>query len=348
MPAEVDLSSLDPASISSIVGGGGHTLALDRTGRAYSCGWNSKGQLGHEKHEVFKFQPIESLYGHRVVLLACGWETSLAIASDGALLVWGSNSFSQLGLPKQEFNSLKSPKRVPVARVKQASLGLRHLSVVTEDGKVFVSGRGSKGQLGILNSSGSSFPEIHTLTQVPGLDNIVSVSCGQHHTLALSHNGKVFVWGDNKFGQLGLDATVQPVLRVPQELCLSGIQGCPTSVNAGWTHSVLRTDKGELMSWGRNTYGQLGNNSREKCDSWKPSVLQSSYLIKQFAIGSEHNLMLTESDEVISWGWNEHGNCGTGTQENVLRPSQVLIDNLWRPTMIGSGACHCFVVAERK
>ncbi|KAK3907239.1 Secretion-regulating guanine nucleotide exchange factor [Frankliniella fusca] len=348
IPTEIIVPNLNPDHISSIVGGGGHTLALDRSGRVYSCGWNNKGQLGSAENEVMAFQPIETLTS-QITQLACGWDSSLAVAADGTLIVWGSNHYSQLGLPKQRFNLLKSPKSLPFSKVKQASLGLRHLALVTEDGNVFVSGSGSKGQLGLADANGQPFSEISTLTQVSELRNIVGVSCGQHHCIALSNVGKIFVWGDNRFGQLGFDSTVQPVVYQPQELPLSaipGVTGHPSSIYAGWTHSVLLTDKGEIVNWGRNIYGQLGADGRNRAVSWNPTLLRLSDRIKQVAVGSEHNVILTETGSIMSWGWNEHGNCGVGTQENVLEPTLVQIGQMSKANVIGSGACHSFAIVD--
>lgn len=78
---------------------------------------------------------------------------------------------------------------------------------------------------------------------MPFLDDIESVSCGQHHNIALSKSGKIFVWGDNKFGQLGLDPTISPIVHVPQELQISCPEkpGLPSTLFAGWTHSVIQT-----------------------------------------------------------------------------------------------------------
>lgn len=347
-PTEISISNLDPSNISSIVGGGGHTLVLDRAGKTYSCGWNNKGQVGVAEHEVTTFRPVESL-PNKIIQLACGWDSSLAVAADGSLLVWGSNSYSQLGLPKQKFSCLNSPKHVPSVKVKRASLGLRHLALVAEDGKVFVCGSGSKGQLGLVDSNGHPFPEICTLTEVSQLSNIIDISCGQHHCIALSDVGKIFVWGDNRFGQLGLDSTVQPVVYEPQELSLSaltGVKGDPSSVYAGWTHSVLLTDKGEVINWGRNTYGQLSNNGRRRAVSWNPTLLSIDERIKQIAVGSEHNIILTETGSIMSWGWNEHGNCGVGTQENVLEPTLIQTGLQNKANLIGTGACHSFAILD--
>lgn len=57
-------------------------------------------------------------------------------------------------------------------------------------------------------------------------------------------------------------------------------------------------------------------------------------------------ILLSETGNVLSWGWNEHGNCGTGTLENVLKPSFVRIGAMKKAARIGTGACHCFVVLD--
>lgn len=102
LPTEVKTSCLDPRNITSIVGGGGHTLVLDRSGGVYSSGWNNKGQLGSFGEDALTFNRIQSLLSYQVSQIACGWDSSLAVTSDGSLLVWGSNSYGQLGFSKQK------------------------------------------------------------------------------------------------------------------------------------------------------------------------------------------------------------------------------------------------------
>ncbi len=52
-------------------------------------------------------------------------------------------------------------------------------------------------------------------------------------------------------------------------------------------------DKGEIVNWGRNTYGQLGSDGRARAVSWNPTLLSIGERIKQIAVGSEHNVVLT-------------------------------------------------------
>lgn len=61
------------------------------------------------------------------------------------------------------------------------------------------------------------FVPIYFIEQVMALDaqNIVAVSCGEAHILALSNKGQVFAWGQASDGQLGL-TTMEECMRVPR------------------------------------------------------------------------------------------------------------------------------------
>lgn len=48
-----------------------------------------------------------------------------------------------------------------------------------------------------------------------------------------------------------------------------------------------------MINWGRNSYGQLGCELDERVSSWNPAVLQVDEKLSQFAVGSEHNVVLT-------------------------------------------------------
>ena len=71
----------------------------------------------------------------------------------------------------------------------------------TEEGDVYVCGWNKNGQLGLASKQVDS-PNI---CQVPSLPRkITKVSCGWNHTMALTKDGSVYVWGSNAFGQLGV------------------------------------------------------------------------------------------------------------------------------------------------
>lgn len=322
-PKEVPLSGsdLDAKNIVSIAGGAGHTLILDNNGYVYCCGWNSKGQLGL-MDDTLKFTQIEILKGYKITQISCGWDFSAAVSECGKQFVWGNNANTQLGLSKS-ITCTGIPSRLQVSQklatgFRQVSCGLRHSAMLTKDGGVLVAGTGSKGQLGL----GDAFDDNSylSISKVPELEDVISVASGQHHTVVLKENGTVLSWGENKFGQLGLD----PVLLnsfVPMEVFShEGLE----KVYTGWTHSAAVTKNGEIFSWGRNTYGQLGS---QREISYKPERIPDINDVKQFSVGSEHNLAVTKDGKLFSWGWNEHGSCGTGDKKDVLKPTQILTNH---------------------
>ncbi len=69
---------------------------------------------------------------------------------------------------------------------------------MTTDGKLYSWGRNDQGQLGLGYDPNGNLPEKINLT------NILSISCGCHHTIAATTDGKFYSWGKNDEGQLGL------------------------------------------------------------------------------------------------------------------------------------------------
>nr|CAD7418969.1 unnamed protein product [Timema poppensis] len=107
---------------------------------------------------------------------------------------------------------------------------------------------------------------------------------------------------------------------------------------------VGKHDNGSVITWGRNTYGQLGSQESQGSETWKPQFVQGLKNVKQMCVGSEHNIVILDNGDVMSWGWNEHGNCGTGSLENVTTPA--FLDTLRKTSLIGAGAGHSFAVIE--
>ena len=172
---------------------------------------------------------------------------------------------------------------------------------------------------------GGAYQEAKSLVKMEGLQDIIAVACGWRHAVALDHRGSVFGWGWNRYAQLGQGDKMMAVHRLPlprpivqiacghlhtllldddgKVSCLGsnkhGQQSTPdtrfTSVSSGWHHCGGVDEGGVLSMWGRNDHHQLLNEKG----------------VAGFICGSEHTLALyRESQVVIAWGWNEHGNCG--------------------------------------
>lgn len=81
-----------------------------------------------------------------------------------------------------------------------------------------------------------------------GLSNVKMVACGQQHTLALTASNHIYTWGDNKYGQLGLDPISYPTVTTPKCLDLTNLHiKSITTVYTGWTHSAILAGNSNIL-----------------------------------------------------------------------------------------------------
>lgn len=168
------------------------------------------------------------------------------------------------------------------------------------------------------------------------MEEIISVASGQHHTVVLKLDGTVLSWGENKFGQLGIDPNISNSF-VPMEVYRDSNLA---TVYAGWTHSAALSKSGEVLTWGRNTYGQLGD---QRDTPYKPDIVSSLKNVKQLSLGSEHNVAVTKEGKLYVWGWNEHGVCGSGDITNMLKPTHILRDKTVKLAFACTGSSFAVV-----
>ncbi|KAJ8023282.1 Secretion-regulating guanine nucleotide exchange factor [Holothuria leucospilota] len=349
-------SSNVEGEIKQVTGGGGHTAIVTEEGKLYLCGNNNKGQLGLDSAVNLHLQCLH--LPSAISKVACGWEHTLAITASGDLIAWGSNSHGQAG---QEVVSSSLPIKLkgfngqPVCDI---AAGLRHSLAVTIDGLVWSWGCGKKGQLGWMEAK-KGLTYSHQPQQVPGCQKAHLVAAGAYHSIMLTVDGELFCWGDNKRGQMAIEPCKDKgtfVLDRPRQLDLRPLESGHRiiAVASGWTHVLILTDGGDIYSWGRNDYGQLGRSS--VCHNpdgsprgdicWQIVKIVQLNNIKQIACGSEHNLAVTEDGVICSWGWNEHGMCGDGTTQDIPEPKTVPALTGVRGHLIGSGAGHSVVVCR--
>ncbi|XP_034032218.1 secretion-regulating guanine nucleotide exchange factor [Thalassophryne amazonica] len=345
-------------AVRTVCGGGGHSVVITDIGEVFVCGQNHRGQLGlGHTADVSSFVLCPSL-SQGVTDVACGWDFTLLLTDCGQVLACGSNAFGQLGVA-QSVSHAAEPLIVesltkPVVSV---AAGLRHSLAVTDSGCVYQWGTGllSHAKRALRPQPVPSHLSSTLPSLVPGLFEKKShmVAAGSAHCVCLTGEGDLFLWGSNKHGQL---TTTQLFLPCPTLLKRSLLNGEKAiRVWSGWTHIVAQTESGRVFTWGRENYGQLGRTAttsqRRKGQSagfsaegfsqaCLPAEVEGLFGATQIACGSEHNLAVV-GDRLLSWGWNEHGMCGDGSQVNVFQPQ--LVCGL-APLLIGCGAGHSLAV----
>ncbi|XP_043917379.1 probable E3 ubiquitin-protein ligase HERC4 isoform X2 [Protopterus annectens] len=158
---------------------------------------------------------------------------------------------------------------------------------------------------------------------IPNLQGIpiIQIACGRHHSLALSQDGKLFSWGLNTFGQLGITKK-KVVLSSPRHLV--NLEGVPLAqISAGGAHSIAVSLSGTVFTWGRNNAGQLGLGSTE--DKYSPNIVRSLEQKKTIFVscGEEHTAILTKDGMVFTFGAGGYGQLGHNSSRNELKPRLV-------------------------
>ena len=136
------------------------------------------------------------------------------------VIAWGRDSDGQLGIEDEQGESVRmrsSPPRVGLLcrsedheatstysaagqRVVLASCGSNFTLLLTERGDVWSCGNNRHGQLGYATL------DMCSPKPAPALVNrrVVKLACGADHAAIVTTSGRLYTWGDNKSGQLGL------------------------------------------------------------------------------------------------------------------------------------------------
>jgi alpha-tubulin suppressor-like RCC1 family protein len=195
----VQITSL--SDIKAISGGRAHNLALREDGSVWGWGYNFYGQLGQGFTSDYIGTPVRIQSLNNILAITAGGDFSLALLKDGTVWAWGRNQSGQLGNGTfgHDVNQTHPVQVVGLTDVRAIAAGSAYGIALRQDGTVWTWGNNSRGQLGI----GTTESEKAVPSQVPNLIDIVSIAAGSSHTLALSADGTLWVWGNNDALQLG-------------------------------------------------------------------------------------------------------------------------------------------------
>jgi alpha-tubulin suppressor-like RCC1 family protein len=251
-------------------------------------------------------------------------------ASNTVLLAWGQNAFGQLGdgrMPDSDVPvTVKLPSGVRASQVRGG--GSFALALTIGDG-VFAWGDNRSGELGVGrirggvgHISGSRVPVRVDLPRQVGT-HVNQVRAGSSFALALTSTGQVYAWGDGQGGELGNgqtnDAFAPVHVAMPAGVKISAI-------STGCLHSLALTPRGEVLAWGNNKYGELGDDSTAESDVPVRVDLPRNFRAVAVAAGCFHSLALGADGEIFAWGDNQLGQLGDGQPNMVnMLPVEIFI-----------------------
>ncbi|CAH1268469.1 HERC2 [Branchiostoma lanceolatum] len=247
---------------------------------------------------------------------------TLSWGGSGQIWGWGHNHRGQLGGVEGAKVKLPTPcDALAALRPVQLIGGEQTLFAVTADGKVYATGYGAGGRLGIGGTESVSSPTLLESIQHVHIKK-VAVNSGGKHCLALSSEGEVFSWGEAEDGKLGhgnRNSCDRP--RVIESLRGKEV----VDIAAGGAHSACITSTGELFTWGKGRYGRLGHGDSE--DQMKPKLVEALKGVRVVDVacgsGDAQTLCITDDDCVWSWGDGDYGKLGRGGSDGCKIPQKV-------------------------
>jgi len=138
-----------------------------------------------------------------------------------------------------------------------------------------------------------------------GSKRIVSVACGELHSLALSKNGEVFAWGSASMGRLGIgrDELLLPTAETSQPMLVTRLLGSHiVQVVCSKVNSGALSSQGDVYTWGATCYGLASCPSNSSAQT-EPAMLPTPQgpRISVIAMGKLHALALTVHDAQIRY-----------------------------------------------
>ncbi len=317
-----------------------NSCALTEDGNLYCWGYNRDGAVGNFNNGGEEDGPIASCKPY-------GYDGSSFVeyckSSPTPFLVNGTNN-----------NDASKNNALAGKEVSFVAAGSAHVCAIDTYGKVYCWGnnwnRGEPdlpkyGFLGVGDTSAESIPYPKAVSQ--GTLKFKEIAAGDYHTCGLTDDNKVYCWGRNDQGQLGIGSTVNN--SVPAYTSLSNVK----QITAGHKHTCALKLNGEVYCWGDNEFYQLGDTAHTSIsyNALTPQIISGAWSFSSLSTGSgngNHTCAIDSSGRLYCWGWNGrltggtqgNGQLGDGTDVNSNQPKLVLGLSGKTITAVSTGDFH--------
>ncbi len=276
--------------------------------------------LNDHTPKLFDFIP------DKISSVSCGESHTMAITTHGELYVWGRNTYGQLGLGKSHYGDIYAlPQKIDLHNVCMVSCGGAHTMAITATNELYSWGSNYHGQLGLGDKPNYSPDQVYDSPQKINLNNVISVSCGDYHTMCITTNGDLYAWGDNSYGQLGLGKNAHSY-NYPRKINLGKI----ISVDCGANHTVAITADNEIYAWGNNNHGQMGSKTITRTNY--PYEINLDNIVS-VSCGSHYTIFVTTDHKLYV--------VGLIANKYYTSPQKINLDNV---VSVDSGPDHMAVV----
>ena len=320
-----------------------HSLLLTTDGRLYAVGSNAYGQLG-DGTLVAKTTKIDitGLLGlgetETISKIAVANASSYVLTSTGRLLVAGYNNSGQLGTGdktnRSSFTDITENFTLDSGEtITDIACGGETAFVTTSAGRIFGFGSNAYGSVG----DGTSGTDRTLPVDITGNfslgsgETITALQIGVQHAYALTSADRLFSWGRNDYGQVGIGTTVNQLL--PVDITANfplDTEDEIVMVAAGFYHGYALSEAGRVFSWGYNYYGMLGiNYGGSGSNRSLPTEITNAFYLESddkiiYVTASEYNgQAISSSGRIYSWGYGSYSVNANGLTTVQYAPYEI-------------------------
>ncbi|KAG0255362.1 hypothetical protein BGZ95_005782 [Linnemannia exigua] len=298
------VEGLDDVKVVKVACSDSLTVALTDIGHVYTWGTfrSAEGILGHSKETNVQDLPTRVAELEDIVDIATGTDHVLALDNTGHIYSWGNGQQMQLGrriVARRMLNGL-TPESVGAKNMTKVGAGSYHSFALDKDGKASAWGLNTYGQCGLDDAKVENIPSVAPIKALED-EHIVDIQGGEHHSIALTKDGRLFGFGRSDSHQLGLGYTEVPgtedstshkkAIRTP-----TLIGGIPPveAISVGGNHTLALTREGDVYAWGFGEMLACGNGEAEDVETplqLAGQQIEGAKIIK-VAAGGQHSVIL--------------------------------------------------------
>ena len=290
-----------------------HTCALLEDGGVECMGGNRYGELGAETRAPTHNVGVKVPFGEmKVKEIKLGHGFGCALGGGGEVRCWGGNTVGQLGDGTYDYHYEPAPPGRTAPRSASAfGVGAEHACMNTDRG-LQCWGNNFDGRVGVNSDMNEPLPKDSAYKA----QHVYAMALGHGHTCVWGSVDGLQCWGSDTSGQLGSGKTPFLHKKIPLELPKDVTR---IDISDAGNHACALTKEGEVLCWGANFNGQLGDGTTER--RTKPvAVKDLGGKAIDVAAGFRRSCAVLEGGRVKCWGLWPLGN---GTTGSSLLPTTV-------------------------
>ncbi len=142
----------------------------------------------------------------------------------------------------------------------------------------------------------------------------IQIACHRSHSFSIDKNNKIWGWGYNNYGQLGINSTTSKL--IPTAVC--GNHTFCIIRGSGYLHAVGIDNNGILWTWGRSNKGQLGNNTATSKRT--PVAVCGNHIFCEVFAVYYSTFAIDNNGKLWGWGYNNKGQLGNNLTTDTSTP----------------------------